>query len=138
MKRIMRCIPILLVCALLMATTSFATTKASEQIASYSIYAAPMGNGKIGIDFSITATGIMKEVGAESIFIYKLGTHGYELVESYSKDDPGMTETNTWEYGNSILFQGVSGGDYQITVSVFAEDMNGDSDSRSMRYNIIA
>ena len=37
MKRIMRCIPILLVCALLMATTSFATTKASEQIASYSI-----------------------------------------------------------------------------------------------------
>ena len=43
MKMIKRCIPLLLVCALLVTTTSFASTKASEQISSYSSYAGDAG-----------------------------------------------------------------------------------------------
>lgn len=136
MKRIKRCLPILLVCALLMATTSFATVKASEQLARYNIYAASMGNGKIGIDVSVTATGIMKEVGVQNIFIYKLGTYGYELVESYDKDDPGMIATNTWEYVDTIYYQGETGEDYQVVVSIYAKDTNNNSDSRSRSFNI--
>ena len=136
MKMIKRCIPLLLVCALLVTTTSFASTKASEQISSYSIYAGDAGNGKIGIEYSITATNIMKEVGAQSIFIYKMGSFGYELVEHYTKDDAGMISTNTWFHSNTIYFQGQTGQDYHVVVTVYAKDADNASDSRSKSFDI--
>lgn len=131
MKQLKRCASILLVCALLIATPVFATTKASEQITWYFIDGGSMGNGQIAVDFSIVGTGEMKQIGAQSISIYKLGASGYELEESFDKDDPGMTATNSWEYGNTIYYQGEVGEDYRIVVTLFAKDMNNDSDSRS-------
>ena len=56
MRQIKRCVSIFLACMCLLTSTAFATIKASEQISSYSIYAAPAGDGQIGVEFSITGT----------------------------------------------------------------------------------
>ena len=49
-----------------------------------------------------------------------------------------MVNTNSPKYGNTVYFQGVSGEQYQIIVTIFAEDENGDSDSRSKTFTVTA
>ena len=138
MKQVRRCVSILLACMCLLTSTAFASEKASDQIVSYFMYAAPMGNGEIGIDFSITATAKMEEIGAESITVYEITPSGYKLRAEYTKDDPGMIRTDSWVQTNTVYFDGVAGKTYYITVSVFATDYNGGSDSRSKSFTVTA
>lgn len=77
----------------------------------------------------------MKQIGVEEIRIYENGTR---LVENLSKDDSGMSKKSATSYANTIFFDGVSGTQYRVEVSVFAEDMNGSSDSRSKTVTLTA
>lgn len=138
MKQIKRCVSILLACMCLLTSTAFATEKASEQISSYSMYVAPMGNGQLGMDFSITAPGFMEEIGAESITVYEITPSGHKLRAEYTKDDPGMIRTDEWVQANTIYFDGVAGRTYYVTITVFATDYNGGSDSRSKSFTVTA
>lgn len=138
MKQIRRCVSILLVCMCLLTSTAFASEKASDQIASYSVYVAPVGDGRIGMDFSITAPDFMEEIGAKSITVYEITPSGYQLRAEYTKDDSGMIRTDSWFHLNTIYFDGVAGKTYYITVSVFATDYNGGSDSRSKSFTVTA
>lgn len=54
------------------------------------------------------------------------------------KDDSGMSKKSATSYANTIFFDGVSGTQYRVEVSVFAEDMNGSSDSRSKTVTLTA
>lgn len=138
MKQIKRCVSILLACMCLLTSTAFASEKASDQIATYSMYVAPMGNGQLGMDFSITAPGFMEEIGAENIFVYEIDGTDMILRAHYTKDDPGMIETDSWFQANTIYFDGVAGKTYYVTITVFATDYNGGSDSRSKSFTVTA
>ena len=138
MKKFIRVLTLVLACTLFTSTAAFATTKASEQIARYDLDAKAIGNGEIAIKASITGTNIMREIGVESINIFTRGTYGIELVESYDKDDAGMTNSNSGGYTDTIYFSGEPGVLYQIVVTVFAEDRDGESDSRSQTFSVIA
>lgn len=138
MRQMKQCVSILLVCMCLLTSTAFATEKASEQISSYSIYAAAMGNGQIGMDFSITAPYYMEEIGAERIMVYELTSSGQKLRAEYTKDDSGMIETDSWFQANTIYFDGVVGKTYYITITVFATDYDGGSDSRTKSFTVTA
>lgn len=137
-KKIKRFLSLTLVCLLFASTTAFASTKASEQIAWYDLDARAIGGGEIAIKTSITATNIMQEIGVLRINVFTWGDYGLELVESYDKDDTGMTSINSGAYNNTIYFSGEAGKTYQIVVSVFAEDKDGGSDSRSKTFSITA
>lgn len=139
MKKVKCCITLLLVCALFAANSVSAFARASEQIDSYYMDVTPAGNGEIAIMFSVTGTGMMNRIGAENIYIFERGLYNvWELAENFDTDDPDMSERNSPSYGNTIYFQGVPGEEYQIIVKVFAEDKNGDSDSRSKTFYVTA
>ena len=56
----------------------------------------------------------------------------------FDKDDPDMTVTDAIKHGTTIYYNGESGKEYRIIVTVFAEDKNGESDSRSKTMSVTA
>ena len=138
MKQIRRCVSILLACMCLLTSTAFASENASDQIVAYSIYVEPAGDGQIGMEFSISAPYFMEEIGAESITIYEITPTGQKLRAEYTKDDPGMIATDAWVHLNTFYFDGVAGKTYYVTVTVFATDYDGGSDSRSKSFTVTA
>lgn len=138
MKQIRRCVSILLACMCLLTSTVFASENASDQIASYFMYVAPMGNGQLGMDFSITAPYYMEEIGAESITVYEITSSGQKLRAEFTKDDDGMIETDSWFQANTLYFDGVAGKTYYVTITVFATDYDGGSDSRTKSFTVTA
>lgn len=138
MKQVRRCVSILLACMFLLTSTAFASEKASDQIASYAIYATPIGNGQISIDFTIRSIFNMAEIGAEEIYVFEKS--GTSLIQKahYTKDDPDMSTTDMFYKVGTVVFDGVAGKTYYITVSVFATDYNGGSDSRSKSFTVTA
>lgn len=138
MKKIKLCITLVLTCVLFAATSSFAAARASAQIDYYSINAKAIGNGEIAIMFTVTAPRFMEELGAESIYVYERATLGWDLVEIMDKDDSGMTAHDAMRHGTTVYFNGESGKEYRIVVTIFAEDKDGESDSRSKTFSITA
>lgn len=138
MKRVKGFISVVLVCALFTATSIPALARASSQIDAYYMDVTSTGNGEIAIMFSVTGNGMMDRLGAESIRIFERGTYGWELADSFDEDDPNMVGTNSPKYGNTVYFQGEPGEQYQVIVTIFAEDENGDSDSRSKTFTVTA
>lgn len=138
MKKIKSCITLIIVCTLFMANTTFASARASEQISFYMMDVTSTGNGRIAIMFSITGTNFMDRIGAQSIYVLERKAYGWDIAESWDADDPGMIEENAAKHGNTIYFNGESGKEYRIVVTVFAEDEYGESDSRSKTFNITA
>ena len=138
MKKAKGFMSFLLVCALFAATSVPALARASSQIDAYYMDVTPTGNGEIAIMFSVTGNGMMDRLGAESIRIFERGTYGWESADTIDEDEPNMVKTNSPKYGNTVYFQGVSGEQYQIIVTIFAEDENGDSDSRSKTFTVTA
>ena len=136
MKKIRYCMSLILVCALFMATTTVASARASEQISQYYMYATAVSGERIAIDFTVVGVGEMKELGAESIYIYKYGTIGLEYQDHFTKSDIGMTAKNAPYFGNTIYYNAEAGEEYIVVVNIFAEDKNGNSDSRSKTFAV--
>lgn len=129
---------LILIFVIFSASTVFAAARASEQIDIYDIDVATIGSGDIAIKFSVTGNGRMSCLGAESIYIYeRIGT-AWVLADSYDSEDPGMTASNVAKYGTTKYFYGTAGTEYKIDVTIFAKDMNGNSDSRSKTFTITA
>lgn len=138
MKKVKTCITMVFVCAIFMATSTFAQARASEQLAHYMMDVTSTGNGRIAIMFSVTGTDFMERIGAESIYVFERKTIGWGEAESWHADDPGMTRENSAKHGNTVYFNGESGKEYRIIVTIFAEDKDGESDSRSKTFTITA
>ncbi len=138
MKKVKIFMSFLLVCALFVATSISALARASSQIDAYYMDVTSTENGEIAIMFSVTGNGMMDRLGAKSIRIFERGTYGWELTDTMDEDDPNMVKTDSPKYGNTIYYQGKPGEQYQIIVTIFAEDENGDSDSRSKTFTVTA
>lgn len=113
------------------------STRASDQITAYEMNVTPTQNGRLAIFFHIEGTGMMQNIGAESIVIGEKSGHFYPTVAVYDRDDSLMSKSDTNIYGNTIYFNGTSGVEYQVVVTVFAEDSRG-YDSRSKTFFVTA
>lgn len=141
MKVFRRCASMILACVILLGTSAYAVSRSSEQIYRYYLDAGSGDNGLIAVDFTISATGTMKNIGAESIVIYKKAAIGWEFVERYNADDVdmegnAMSISDSAHYGTTIFHQGEPNQEYIVTVTVFAEDYEGGSDSRSGTFTV--
>ena len=67
MKVFRRCASMILACVILLGTSAYAVSRSSEQIYRYYLDAGSGDNGLIAVDFTISATGTMKNIGAETI-----------------------------------------------------------------------
>lgn len=126
------------ICIFSLTAFANASTYASAQITSYAINAGSSSNGEIFVDFAITGAGLMKKIGAERIAIYERTSSGWESVVTYQEDDDGMSTYDDYIFGNSIYYPAVSGVEYQVIVTVFAEDYGGGFDSRTRFFTFTA
>lgn len=133
-KSRLRIVSMLLILACILSIPAYAVTNASDQICAYDAEAAACGGGKVAIIFTIEGTNIMNTLGASKIKIYDPDGR---LVEVFLKSDEGMTASGKIFYGNTMYFYGTTGVEYEIVVTVFAEDDRG-SDSRNITVYVTA
>lgn len=116
-----RFITLTLILSIILALPAFATQntsdRASEQLRSYFMDARNAGNGEIIITFSVDGTRKMEQIGAERIVVFNKVGGVWSIVESWSKDDSGMTASNAYYYGNTMYFNGKVGTEYRVTDS---------------------
>lgn len=140
MKKIFKSLAICLVIVAMFSTTAFAAApndlavpQANSYIWKTTVGIAPLGNGVIDIDFSITATGKMPDVGATRVTIYK---EGGTIVATYIYTDPGygyMMDHNSAKHTASVTYQGVSGQRYYAIVTFYAGNLNGSGGGAALR-----
>lgn len=95
--------------------------QASEYIFKTTTAIGALGGGKIEVDFSITATDEMKDVGALQVDIYEVGVS--EPVWSHHYTDPGygyLMGHNTGSHTEAVLYYGTSGHTYYANVTFYA------------------
>lgn len=139
MKKCRICAAIFALALLFSITATAVAPRASNQIGSYDIIVTPQGRGKISIDFSVDGVGSMRNIGASKIVVYQSqGSSTWRTVKVFDKFDSGMTKSDINKYGSTVYFSGVSGEDYRVTVTIFAEDYSGNSDSRTQTFYVTA
>ena len=135
MKKLRRTLTLTLISLFCLTAVAQAATQASAQIAKYAINAGAYSTGEILVDFSITGCGMMKKIGAEKIEIYDLDYSSVIPVKTFREDDAGMSTEDNYTCGGTITYHdGIVGHTYRVIVTVFAEDYEGESDSRSKTF----
>ena len=119
----------LLCVAALVIPTFAADTRASDQISMYYMDVST-SKGYIDVEFSIKGTGTVDKLGCQSIYIYERSGDGIRYVQSVLEDDEGMSASNTFTHSNLISCSAKAGVQYEITVTLFAENSAG----RDTRY----
>lgn len=109
-------------------------SRASDQIAVYGMKVDPIP-GAMAVYFSVTGPGYVDKLGCESIYLYKMESSGWVLVEEETKleDDPGMSSENDYDHTNSICCNTERGEAYKIVVTIFSENSKG-RDTRSQTF----
>ena len=134
MKKIKRFLVFICVSVFCMTAFAQAAAQASAQIARYAINAGAFSDGEINVDFSITGCGKMQKIGVEQITIYDLDYSSVIPVKTFYEDDEGMSTEDDYAYSGTIIYQGIVGHRYKVIVTAFAEDYEGESDSRSKTF----
>lgn len=144
MKKFLKSFSICLVIIAMISTTAFAAApndsaapQANSYIAKTTVGIVAMGGGKIEVDFAVTATRPMPDVGATRVTIYK---EGGTIVATYRYTDPGyayMMGHNSGNHVASVTYQGVSGQRYYAIVTFYAGNLNGSGGGASLGSAII-
>ncbi len=121
-----------LVFTTLLATVAVATeVRASALIVSHSCSASAGTDGEMDVTFSITGKKIMSTIGAKSIYFYVKNGNTWKFDKLYTQYYIGMSAENKLTHGNTITYQGKAGTEYKIVVTLFVEDSEGATDSRT-------
>lgn len=121
-----------LVLTTLLATVAVATeVRASALIVSHSCSASAGTDGEMDVTFSITGKKIMSTIGAKSIYFYVKNGNTWKFDKLYTQYYIGMSAENKLTHGNTITYQGKAGTEYKNVVTLFVEDSEGATDSRT-------
>ena len=121
-----------LVLTTLLATVAVATeVRARALIISHSCSASAGTDGEMDVTFSITGKKIMSTIGAKSIYFYVKNGNAWKFDKLYTQYYIGMSAENKLTHGNTITYQGKAGTEYKIVVTLFVEDSEGATDSRT-------
>lgn len=133
-KKLVSVLAALMVISICAAPVASASAQASLYLSSYNAYIYPTGTGKMSIYFDVQGTGTMDEIGALSIRLQQKpsGSSTWTTVQTYSYTNyPNMLAYNTYYYGSSVNYSGLSGYSYRAYVTVWA-GKNGNGDSREI------
>lgn len=134
MKKVSRILNVFIVLAFICSISVFASeARASLYISSYYMDVLPAGNGRLGVEFSMSGTRQMSALGAESIIVYRADGFDWIKVVEFNRNDSNMSGTNRIHYGNTKYYQGIPDEEYKVTVTLFAENDSG-YDSRTQNF----
>lgn len=129
-KKSLRVISMILVLSALFVISAAAayippdSPDASAYISSYSVSIINGGSGKLKVDFDITGTGTMTQIGASCIKIYKSnGTHVATIWHTDSGRS-GMMGSNTF-YHSDVESYTVTPGSYYVKITFYAKNSSG-------------
>ena len=133
-KKFIKIIAVIIVVATLMSSALSTAALAAElresaYIASMNAEIVAAGSGKVRIEFAVTGTGIMTQIGANVIRIY---TSSGTLVEIYGYYNAGyedMMGYNKGRHSGDITHSGTAGQSYYAVVTGYAKNSSG-SDSK--------
>lgn len=120
---------VLALAALLMISAAAAyippdSPDASAYINSYSVSIINGGSGKLKVQFDITGTGTMTQIGASCIKIYKSnGTH-VATIWHYDSGRSGMMGSNK-AYHSDLETYTVTPGSYYVKITFYAKNSSG-------------
>ena len=105
---------------------AFATTRASEYLAGYSISLEAKGDGEMGIFFDVTGTGRMTKIGAQALYIdeYVNGSWEPYLTMTAAEND-NFYGSNTASHSGFAYFTGTPGVKYRVTLKAYARNSSG-------------
>ena len=124
----------LLCVAALIIPTFAADTRASDQISMYYMDVST-SKGYIDIEFSIKGTGTVDKLGCQDIYVYTYKDNTWQFVQSFQEDDDGMSAENIFTHTNLISCPADAGVEYQVIVTLFAENSAG-RDTRYRTYYV--
>lgn len=132
MKRFTQIICIVLVLAMALTTTAFATesmnSRASNYFAASSVYFWRVSGSQYQIWFDVTSVSGMSELGASQITVERsTDLVNWEYVTTYYKSSyPQMTtKTTTVSYANYVTFYPTDGYAYRAIVELYAKNNSG-------------
>lgn len=145
MKKVLKSVSICLIIAAMLTAGAFAAVpgepnkpQASEYISGTTTAIGAMGGGKIEVDFSITATGRMKDVGALWVDIYEVGVTDPVWSHYYTDSGCGfMMAHNTGSHTFDVTYSGIPGNQYYAQVQFFAGERGVAGDVYNMGTAII-
>ena len=104
---------------------------ASRYITSYDKYIWRNSDGSIGVEFDVTATGTMSQIGAAKLLIQRKNGDKWETVKTYSSDStPVLIAQNTYYHTAAVKYSGASiSYTYRAQILIYVENASG-TDSR--------
>lgn len=104
-----------------------AAARASDYFAVTEAKATALGGGKVLIEFDVTSTDFMDELGALHIVIKEEQSSGtYKSVKTFSRyNTSGLIEKNEDCAAGSVTYYGTSGKKYYAIVAFYAADESG-------------
>ncbi len=123
---------IAVLCVIALSLPVFASSaRASDQISMYYMDVST-SKGSIDVEFSIKGVGTVDKLGCQDIYVYTYKDNTWRFVRSFEEDDAGMSAKNTFTHANLISFPADAGVEYEVIVTLFAENSAG----RDTRYKI--
>lgn len=123
----------LAVCMLLTLPICASSTRASEQLNSYSVYPY-RASGELNVSVSISGTLDVTKIGCEVIRVYEQVGSVWVLREYLREDDPNMSwDSRVYLYTHT--FDANDNSEYRVDVIIFAEDPDG-RDTRTFTHYV--
>ena len=87
------------------------------------------GNGQLTVSYYVACIGILDEIGASKVQIYRKNNNGSTTLAATFAFDPdsiyyesGMTGFDVGHYSNQIQYRGTHGMDYYAVITAYARD----------------
>ena len=140
-SKVCKIVSLVMVIAILvsvMPLVSAATVRASDYFWCTSAQITPTGSGNMVVEFDVTATETMKEVGTSKVVIYERQSNGtYKAVKTFTRyNTAGLIEYNTFCSVGDVSYKGTPGIKYYAVVTFYAKNAGG-SETLNMTTRII-
>lgn len=122
-KRIIRFLCLFIVFSMLLSTSAFAVTRASDYISTYSGYCYSAGSNTVQVWFDISAKTYVDQLGSTTIHLYEsTDNSSWSEVKTFSYTYyPSMMRSNNYTHGSHVSYYSAISGRYYyalITVTV--------------------
>lgn len=105
---------------------AFASEEASHYLDAYYVSLGARGNGRMAIMANVEGVGTQDVIGLMSIDIeVKIDGKWGPYDTLLAMDHPEFYSYNSWDYFNTIFFDGTPGHTYRVILTVYAEKDGG-------------
>lgn len=131
MKRFIRCICLILVCAMCMITPAIAAENTNLRASSYfrsgSVYLWKISGTQFQVWFDVTALDTMDELGASKIKVERSTDEvNWESMQTYTKEAYSqMIAKKTVQHSDCVAYTYTSGYYYRAVVTLYAKNSSG-------------